>query len=69
MEDNPSRTLAIEITESAPSAEGPHTRYGGRYYAVADTAWDRIAFRILYQGFQMTVTDVSQVGVPITISK
>lgn len=69
VEDNPSRTLAIEITESAPSAEGPSTRYGGRYYTVADTAWDRIAFRILYQGFQMTVTDVSQVGVPITISK
>jgi hypothetical protein len=44
MEDNPSRTLAIEITESAPSAEGPSTRYGGRYYTVADTAWDRIAF-------------------------
>ena len=31
--------------------------------------WDRTAFRILYQGFHMTVTDVSQVGVPITISK
>jgi hypothetical protein len=69
VEDNPSRTLAIEITESAPSPEGPSTQYGGRYYTVADTAWDRIAFRILYQGFQMTVTDVSQVGVPITISK
>jgi hypothetical protein len=55
--------------DSAPSAEVPHTQYGGRYYAVADTAWDRIAFRLLYQGFQMTVTDVSQVGLPITISK
>jgi hypothetical protein len=36
---------------------------------VANTAWDRMVFRLLYQGFQMTVTDVSQVGVPITISK
>jgi hypothetical protein len=36
---------------------------------VADTVWDRAAFRLLYQGFQMTVTDVSKVGLPITISK
>jgi len=67
--ENPPRALAIEITDSAPSAEVPRTGYGGRYYWVADTAWDRAAFRLLYQGFQMTVTDVSQVGVPITISK
>jgi hypothetical protein len=67
--ENPSRALAIEITESAPPSESPRTGYRGRYYSVADTAWDRTAFRILYQGFQMTVTDVSQVGVPITISK
>jgi len=47
----------------------PHARYGGRYYAVADTPWDLQAFSLLYQAFQMTVTDVSGVGVPITISK
>jgi hypothetical protein len=69
VDDNPARALAIEITESAPSGDVPHTQYEGRYYTVADTAWDRIAFRLVYQGFQMTVTDVSQVGVPITISK
>jgi hypothetical protein len=69
VESNPSRTLAIEITDSAPSAEAPHTRYREQYYTVADTAWDRAAFRLLYQGFQMTVTDVSKVGLPITISK
>jgi hypothetical protein len=67
--ENPARALAIEITESAPSAEVPRAGYGGRYYSVADTTWDRTAFRLLYQTFQMTVTDVSQVGVPITISK
>lgn len=65
---NPARALAIEITDGTP-AEGPYTHYGGRYYAVANTVWDRVAFRMLYQAFQMTVTDVSQVGVPITISK
>ena len=46
-----------------------HTRYAGRYYAVADTPWDRQAFTLLYYLFQMTVTDVAGVGVPITISK
>jgi hypothetical protein len=66
---NPPRALAIEITDSAPPTQVPQTQYEGKYYAVADTEWDRDAFRLLYQGFQMTVTDVSQVGVPITISK
>ncbi len=69
VESNPSRALAIEITDSAPAAETPHTRYREQYYTVADTTWDRAAFRLLYQGFQMTVTDVSKVGLPITISK
>jgi hypothetical protein len=36
---------------------------------VANTAWDYQAFTLLYQAFQITVTDVSSVGVPITISK
>ena len=39
------------------------------YYSVADTPWDRQAFTLLYQLFQMIVTEVSGVGVPITISK
>jgi hypothetical protein len=46
---------------------GPSTRR--RYYAVADAPWNRKGFKVLCQLFQMTVTDVSQVGVPITISK
>lgn len=66
---NPPQTLAINMTESAGTREFPYARYRGRYYAVADTPWDRKGFRLLYQLFQMTVTDVSQVGVPITISK
>jgi hypothetical protein len=66
---NPRKTLAIDVTDSAPPTGFPYTRYQGRYYAVADTEWDRKGFRLLYQLFQMTVTDVSQVGVPITISK
>jgi hypothetical protein len=66
---NPRRALGIEVTETVPPGALPHTRYGGRYYAVADTPWDRQAFTLLYQLFQMTVTDVAGVGVPITISK
>jgi len=66
---NPPQVLAVEIGESAPPPGLPYTHYRGRYYAVANTPWDRKAFVLLYQLFQMTVTDVSQVGVPITISK
>jgi hypothetical protein len=66
---NPRRALGIEVTDQAPPGVLPHARYGGRSYAVADTPWDRQAFTLLYQLFQITVTDVSGVGVPITISK
>jgi hypothetical protein len=66
---NPRRALGIEVTDQAPSGLLSHARYGGRSYWVADTSWDQQAFSLLYQAFQMTVTDVSGVGVPITISK
>jgi hypothetical protein len=66
---NPRRALEIEVTDQAPPGLLPHARYAGRYYAVADTPWDRQAFTLLYYLFQMTVTDVAGVGVPITISK
>jgi hypothetical protein len=66
---NPRRALGIEVTDRAPPGVLPHARYGGRSYAVAETPWDRQAFSLLYQAFQITVTDVSGVGVPITISK
>jgi hypothetical protein len=66
---NPRRALGIEVTEQAPPGLRPHTRYAGRYYWVVDTPWDHQAFSLLYQLFQMAVTDVAGVGVPITISK
>jgi hypothetical protein len=66
---NPPETLSIDITESVPPGDPPHVLYRDRYYTVADAPWDRKAFRVLYHLFQMTVTDVSQVGLPITISK
>jgi hypothetical protein len=66
---NARRALGIEVANQPPPGLLPYARYGGRYYLVADTPWDRQAFSLLYQLFQMTVTDVSAVGVPITISK
>ena len=66
---NARRALGIEVTDQAPPGMTPHARDGGRYYASADTPWDCQAFSLLYQAFQMTMTDVSSVGVPITISK
>ena len=66
---NSPATLMIDIAENAPPDDYPAALYRGRYYTVADTPWDRKAFGLLSQLFQVTVTDVSQVGVPITISK
>ena len=47
-------------------------RYQGKYYAVAPDSgylWNRKAFGLLYQLFQMTVAAVPETGPPITISK
>jgi len=66
---NPPRALAVSVLDAAPAGDAPHATFEGRIYAVDDTAWDRQAFTLLYQLFQMTVTDVSAVGVPIIISK
>ncbi len=46
----------------------------GTYYAVNTTGpqsrWNREAFKLLSQLFQMTVTEISRAGVPsITIAK
>ncbi len=66
---NPARLLAIHVDDHEPDDDVPYVAFGGEYFAVGDTPWDRDAFGLLYQLFQMTVTDVSRVGVPITISK
>jgi hypothetical protein len=68
IERNPRKILDIEVTDRIP-----HTllrvEFRGKYYFIPDTSWDRRAFVILNKLFQMTVTDVSAVGVPITIAK
>jgi predicted Rdx family selenoprotein len=66
---NPVRTLDIEISDVAPPPGDQSIRFQDQYYTVADTRWDRAAFMILYELFQVTVTDVSRIGIPITIAR
>jgi len=65
---NPMSTLAIMIDESS-SSNFYDVSFGGHDYSIKDTFWDYEAFKLLHHLFQMTVTDVTGVGIPITISK
>ena len=71
--ENPVRTLSILESLSPPSDEDLVVEYNGHHYFVKDgpdDTWNREAFRLLYQLFQMTVSEVSRVGAPsITIAK
>lgn len=67
--ENPRNTLAIQVTDSAPSDDKPWVNFRGRHYSFGDTDWDCGGFILLFTIFQTTVTDVIGVGLPITISK
>ncbi len=69
VDPNPGNTLKILI--DAPAKPGVlEVSYNGHDYAIGNTSWDRQSFNLLYQLFQMTVTDVGGVGAPvITINK
>jgi hypothetical protein len=62
-------TLKINITDSPPDIRIPTVYYGGHYYSVNDTVWDRTTFLILSILFQTTIGRIENVGIPITISK
>lgn len=64
----PTRTLEVRVTDEKPDAY-PVVAFAGKHYSVPDTSWDRRAFFLLHKLFQMLVTDVSAVGIPLTISK
>jgi hypothetical protein len=66
---NPRETLAVRLSDQPPADGIPNAYYLGKYYQVADSDWDRLSFIVLNILLQITVTDVSQVGIPITISK
>lgn len=72
--DNPVKTMDLLVQDSSPSESDLAVQSHGKYYAVNITGplarWNREAFKLLYQLFQMTVTEVSRSGVPsITIAK
>jgi len=71
--ENPASALQILESEHAPPRGDLGVEYKNRYYTVyADDGypWNKTAFRLLAQIFQMTMAEVPRVGVPsITISK
>jgi hypothetical protein len=72
--ENPDKTMDLIVSPSALSGLDLAMKSHGHYYAVNTTGpqarWNREAFKLLSQLFQMTVTEISRVGVPsITIAK
>ena len=72
--ENPVKTMDLLVMESAPAGATLSISSHGRYYAVnalgPQARWNREAFKLLAQLFQMTVTDLPRTGVPsITIAK
>jgi hypothetical protein len=70
--ENPVHTLEILETDRVPSRVDFSVALNGSYYAVRPETgyqWNRKAFSLLYQLFQMTVSAVPQTGPAITISK
>jgi len=75
---NPTRTLAIVESSTHPSQAVFAAELGGRWYTIESRQegdeetryWNREAFELLSQLYQMTVTDVARVPtLPITIAK
>lgn len=71
---NPAHTMEVVETDAAPEHAAYAVAHRGRYYSVQAAGqyarWHMEAFRILYQLYQMTVTDVTKVPTPqITIAK
>jgi hypothetical protein len=71
--ENPVFTLKMEESDAVPQGADRAVKYGGRYYAVSPETgyqWNRKAFLLLYQLFEMTVVKMPQSAAPtITIAK
>jgi hypothetical protein len=72
--ENPVKTLDLVVSHSSPAGLDLAMKSHGHYYAVNTTGpqarWNREAFKLLSQLFQMTVTVIPRAGVPsITIAK
>jgi hypothetical protein len=71
--ENPVSALQIVESEEPPSSDSVSVKYKNRYYSVyADDSypWNKTAFRLLAQIFQMMMAEVPKTSVPsITIAK
>jgi hypothetical protein len=71
--ENPIKTLDLLVGDSSPKGVDLSVSSHGAYYAVnvdgPQARWNREAFKLLYQLFQMTVTEIPRTGFPITIAK
>jgi hypothetical protein len=72
--ENPVKTMDLLVSPSAPSGLDLAMKSHGHHYAVntngPQARWNREAFKLLSQLFQMTVTEVPRAGIPsITIAK
>jgi hypothetical protein len=72
MTENPVHTLEISETTAEPSGDELYVELRGHYYTVLHESgyqWNRKAFSMLYQLFQMSVSTVEATGPAITIAK
>ena len=71
--ENPAKTMAIRETDNDLSGDDIGIDYRDRHYSLEPDSgyqWNREAFTLLHQMFQMTVTDLPRSGVPsLTIAK
>jgi hypothetical protein len=70
--ENPAHILEIAESSSPPPGGELSVAWNGHYYAVRHETgyqWNRKAFSLLYQLFQMSVAPVDKSGPAITISK
>jgi len=72
MTENPAHTLEISESDGAPTGDELSVELHGHHYRVRvddGYQWNRKAFSLLYQLFQMSVSTVEAAGPAITISK
>lgn len=71
--ENPTRTMDVMEADGSPDGADIAVKYHGRHYALRPESgyqWNREAFTLLHQMFQMTVTELPTAGVPsLTIAK
>jgi hypothetical protein len=72
MTENPAHTLEISETAERPPGDELSVEFRGHFYSVRQESgyqWNKKAFSMLYQLFQMSVSNVEATGPAITIAK